>query len=150
MLRKECYTTLPVLKKLKLHTHFYVWKQIAESIILSKLASHKILFDNIPTYTKNRLQKVQNETASFVLNKYAKIKHVLKWNWLTRDERIGISTLIVLFKALYDHYFPNIYNYIKSKPGSFVKQCVRSFNNLPLMIQFCTEIIQRKTKHWTI
>lgn len=143
MLREECYTTLPVLKKLKLHTHFYVWKQIAESIILSKLASHKILFDNIPTYMKNRLHKVQNETASFALNKYVKIKHVLELNWLTIDEKIGFSTLIVLCKDLYDQQFPNIYNYTKSKPGSFVKQCVQSLNNLPLMIQSCTEIIQR-------
>ena len=32
---------------------------------------------------------------------------------------------------------------LKWKPGSFVKQCVQSLNNLPLMIQSCTEIIQR-------
>ena len=45
-------------------------------IILLKLDHCNILFHNIPTYTKNRLQKVQN--AAFVLNKYARIKNVLE------------------------------------------------------------------------
>ena len=51
----------------------------------------------------NQLQKKQNATVGFVLNKNAKIKNILKLKWLTIEERIELSTLIFLFKALHDH-----------------------------------------------
>ena len=42
----------------------------------------------------------------FVLNIYAKIKVILELKWLTMEERIELSTLIFLFKALHDQQFP--------------------------------------------
>ena len=80
-----------------------MWKQLAESLILSKLGYCNVLFDNILVYMMNQLQKKQNATVGFVLNKNAKIKNVLKLKWLTIEERIELSTLIFLFKALHDH-----------------------------------------------
>ena len=54
---------------------------------------------------KNLLQKFQNETASFVLNKYTKIKNVLEFKSLTIEERIEFSTLIFSLKTLQDWQF---------------------------------------------
>ena len=100
---KVCCATLSVLKRLKVYTPFHVWKQLTELLILSRPAYCNNLFDNISTYMKNRLQKVQNATAAFVLNKYAEIKDVLGLKWLTTEERIELSKLIFSFKVLHDH-----------------------------------------------
>ena len=78
-------------KKFKRYTPSHLWKEPAESLF-SKLGYCNILFDNIHTYMKNQLQKIQNATAGFVLNKYAKIKNVLKLKWLTIEGRIELST----------------------------------------------------------
>ena len=80
-----------------------MWKQLAESLILSKLGYCNVLFDNILAYMMNQLQKKQNATVGFVLNKNAKIKNVLRLKWLMIEERIELSTFIFLFKALHDH-----------------------------------------------
>lgn len=61
----------------KRYTPFHVRKQIAESLIFSKLDCSNILFDNVPTHVKNGLRKAGNATVSFVLNKCTKIKDVL-------------------------------------------------------------------------
>ena len=53
-------------------------QHLAKSLALSNLDNHNILLDSIPTYMKNRLQKVQNAPAGFVFNIYGKIKDVLE------------------------------------------------------------------------
>ena len=62
---------------------YHLWKQLAESLILSKLGYCNVLFDNIPAYVMNQLLKKEDATVGFVLNKNAKIKNVLKLKWLT-------------------------------------------------------------------
>ena len=107
---------------------------------------------HIPTYMKNRLQKVQNTTAGFVLNKYTKMKDVLELKLLTTEERIELSTLIFSLKGLLDQQFPqNLQlqqkqiNVLRNKnyeilmevfknSGTFAKQCARSCNDLPIII----------------
>ena len=102
---------------------------------------------------KNRLQKVQNTTAGFVLNKYTKMKDVLELKLLTTEERIELSTLIFSLKGLLDQQFPqNLQlqqkqiNVLRNKnyeilmevfknSGTFVKQCARSCNDLPIIIR---------------
>ena len=65
---------------------------------------------------KNPLQKVQNATASFVLNKYVKIKHVLELKWLMIEERSELWTLIYLFKALHDQHIAKHLQVNQSEP----------------------------------
>ena len=102
---------------------------------------------------KNRLQKVQNTKADFVLNKYTKMKDVLELKLLTTEERIELSTLIFSVKGLLDQQFPqNLQlqqkqiNVLRNKnyeilmevfknSGTFAKQCARSCNDLPIIIQ---------------
>lgn len=102
---------------------------------------------------KNRLQKVQNTTAGFVLNKYTKMKDVLELKLLTTEERIELSTLIFSLKGLLDQQFPqNLQlqqkqiNVLRNKnyeilmevfknSGTFAKQCARSCNDLPIIIR---------------
>ena len=102
---------------------------------------------------KNRLQKVQNTTAGFVLNKYTKMKDVLELKLLTTEERIKFSTLIFSLKGLLDQQFlQNLQlqqkqiNVLRNKnceilmevfknSGTFAKQCARSCNDLPIIIR---------------
>ena len=102
---------------------------------------------------KNRLQKVQNTTAGFVLNKYTKMKDVLELKLLTTEERIELSTLIFSLKGLLDQQFlQNLQlqqkqiNVLRNKnceilmevfknSGTFAKQCARSCNDLPIIIR---------------
>ena len=102
---------------------------------------------------KNRLQKVQNTTAGFVLNKYTKMKDVLELKLLTTEERIELSTLIFSLKGSLDQQFPqNLQlqqkqiNVLRNKnyeilmevfknSGTFAKQCARSCNDLPIIIR---------------
>ena len=72
--KKNCYATLNVLRKSNTYTPLLVSKQLADSLILSKLGyCNELLFD-IPKYMKQQFQKVQTAAASFVLKKYANIK----------------------------------------------------------------------------
>ena len=73
---KNCYATLIVLRKIKRYTPLSVHKQLAESLILSKLDYCNELLFEIPKYMKQQLQKVQNTAAGFVLNKYGNINDV--------------------------------------------------------------------------
>ena len=102
---------------------------------------------------KNRLQKVQNTAAGFVLNKYTKMKDVLELKLLTTEERIELSTLIFSLKGSLDQQFPqNLQlqqkqiNVLRNKnyeilmevfknSGTFAKQCARSCNDLPIIIR---------------
>ena len=64
-------------------------KEIAESLILTRLDYWHVLFDNILTNVKNWLQKVQN----------------LELKWKAIEERVELSKLIFLFKALHHQQF---------------------------------------------
>ena len=75
---KSCYATPSVLRKIKRYTPLPVRKQLAESLILSKLDYYNKLLFEIPKCMKQQLQKVQNAAAGFALNKYANINDIIK------------------------------------------------------------------------
>ena len=74
---------------LKSYFSFHIRKHLAKSLTLSKLDYCNILFDNIPTFMKNRLQKVQNATAVFVLDKCTKIKETPCQNYVLSGIKIA-------------------------------------------------------------
>ena len=66
---KNCYATLNVLRKIKRYPPLPVRKQLAESLILSKLDYYNELLYDIPKYMKQQFQKVQN-CCSWFCSKY--------------------------------------------------------------------------------
>ncbi|XP_074638907.1 uncharacterized protein LOC141897282 [Acropora palmata] len=66
------YGALAVLKKLRNLASFRVKKQLAESLILSKLDYASTVFYALPECQQKRLQKVQNVCAGYVLGRYAR------------------------------------------------------------------------------
>ena len=101
----SCYSTISVLKKLKHLAPFQLRKQLAESLILTKID-----YNDVVTYPANehlkRLQKVQSAAAGFVLNRFASTKDVLKLGWLPIHERRQLNLLKLAHKAILNPHWP--------------------------------------------
>jgi len=103
---KECYSTLQILKKLKRYTSFKSRKMLVESLILSKIDYCNIIFIDLPKYQLNRLQKLQNISAGFVLQKYATQEDVVSLKWLLVNERINFNISKFIFKCIRSDEIP--------------------------------------------
>ena len=62
-----CYATLSILRKLKCLAKYELRKQLAETLILSKLDYADVVFYPLPQFLLRRLQRAQFAAASFVL-----------------------------------------------------------------------------------
>ena len=83
-----CYATLQILQKLKHLASYNLRKQLAETLILSKLDYADGIFYPHSQFLIKLLQKVQFATASFVLGRYFKDqKDILEIGWLPVNER---------------------------------------------------------------
>ena len=80
------YSTLRSLKKIKRMTPFNLRKQLAECLVLSKIDFGNVIYENMPTYLVRSVQKVQNATAGYVLNRYSRESDVIKLNWLPAQD----------------------------------------------------------------
>ena len=65
-----CYATLSILRKLKYLAKYELRKQLAETLILSKLDYADLVFYPLPQFLLRRLQRVQFAAASFALGHY--------------------------------------------------------------------------------
>ena len=82
-----CYATLSILRKLKYLAKYELRKQLAETLILSKLDYADLVFYPLPQLLLRRLQQVQFAAAIFVLGHYVKnFRDVLKIGWLPINE----------------------------------------------------------------
>ena len=63
----SCYGTLSLLRKLKNLAPFYVRKNLPESLVIAKLDYASTVFYPLPQYQVDRLQRLQNACAGFVL-----------------------------------------------------------------------------------
>ena len=82
-----CYATLSILRKLKYLPKYELRKQLAETLILSKLDYADLVFYPLPQLLLRRLQQVQFAAAIFVLGHYVKnFRDVLKIGWLPINE----------------------------------------------------------------
>ena len=89
-----CYATLSILRKLKYLAKYELRKQLAETLIFSKLDYADLVFHPLPQFLLRRLQRVQFAAASFVLGHYVKnFREVLKIGWLPINERRDLNLL---------------------------------------------------------
>ena len=161
-----CYSTLVTLRKIKNFTPFYLLKQLAEQLILSKMDYGDLVFNPLPDYLLSRLQKIQFSAASFVTRKYVNsAETLLKLNWLPMRERRDFNLLKATHKAIYSQNWPKyaaveLYKPARSlrsstslnlvrpmEKGTFQDISSELFNSLPSDIrsiydysQFCTKV----------
>lgn len=88
----SCYSVLSTLRKLKNLAPFHVKKQLAESLILSKLDYNDAVCYPLPAYLQKKLQRVQNAAAGFVTNRYSSESDVLNLGWLPVKERTEFTS----------------------------------------------------------
>ena len=89
----SCYGTLSILRKLKNLAPFYVRKNLAESLVTGKLDYASTVFYPLLQYQVDRLQRLQNACAGFVLRKYAGPEDLAYLNWLPISERRDFNIL---------------------------------------------------------
>ena len=99
-------------KKLKYLAKYELRKELAETLILSKLDYADLVFLPSTTFLLRRLQRAQFAAASFVLGHYVKnFRDVLKIGWLPINERRDLNLLKSCFKAL--HNAKTLADYLK-------------------------------------
>ena len=104
---KSCYGTIRILKKIKNFTDFKLRKQLAESLVLSKLNYCDTVFYPLPDFLLKRLQRLQFAAASFILGRYVNTTaDLLKLAWLPLKELRDYSLLKCAYKAIYFDNWP--------------------------------------------
>ena len=144
-----CYAILSVLRKLKYLAPYNIRKQLAESLVLSKLDYNDIVCNPVPDYLLKRLQRMQLAVAGFVLRKYASMSDILSLGWLPVVERRDYHLAKLVFKAIHSSDWPSylkLDEYEPSRPlrssssrrlvvprvsGTFQGEAARVFNDLP-------------------
>ena len=153
---KASYGILRVLKTFKRFTPFKVRKSLAESLVLSRLNYCNVVFGQLPKYLQNRLQRVENCAAGYVLGRYAKLIDVVHLNWLPIVESIDYNIVKCAFKSLHDKNWP-LYLHCETvkhrrvlrsngqgpkidyaEKCTFQNQC-EIFNDLPITIRQCED-----------
>lgn len=96
----KAYGTFKSLTLLKRYLPYKLRKQLAETLILSKLDYGNAIINNAPTYLFNQLQKVQNSAASFVRKSYSRCPEVIDLKWLPIKERVEFSIAKLAWKSI--------------------------------------------------
>ena len=152
-LASSCYSVLSTLRKLKNLASFHIKKQLAESLVLSKMDYNIVVCHPLPAYQMKKLQRVQNTAASFVTNRYCNESDVLPLEWLPEKERIEFNLMRLAYKSLRDATWPQymrlkLYTHCRQlrsndtlrlkiplETGTFQDCCAKIFNELPVFIR---------------
>ena len=86
----------------KRFTPFKECKSLSESLELSGLNYSNPVFEQLPKYLQNRLQRVQNRAAGYVIGRNVKLSNVIKLNWLAIPESIEYNTMKYVYHSLHD------------------------------------------------
>ena len=133
----SCYAVLSTLKKLRNLTPSHIKKQLAESLILSKIYLNIAVYHPLPAIQLKKL-RVQNAAASFVTNKYCHIGDVLSLGWLPIHERTELELMRFAHKSISDYSWPQ-YLRLELRTNN---RLLRSSNALLLMVPLETGTFQ--------
>ena len=157
-IKSSCYRTSSTLMQLKTATPFCLRKQLAESLVLSKIDYCDQVCTPLTVILQKRLQRVRFAAASFVTGHYVKsTKDILKLGWLPIEERRDFNLLQQVFKALNSETWPDYLKLNvrenkrelrlngtkslevpKKESGKFQDNAARLFNSLPETIRNCS------------
>eukprot|EP00111_Clytia_hemisphaerica_P002497 TCONS_00007132-protein len=148
----KAYGTLKSLCRIKRYLPYHLRKQLAESLVLSQLDYGNALFIDAPSYLIQRMQRIQNATASFVRGRYSNVSDVISLKWLPIRERAEFSMAKLAWKSINSNNWPTFLPTEKMTPreglrnpvhagtmlacpniimGSFEYDSSRIFNGLP-------------------
>ena len=154
---KSCFSTLRNLKRFKNTASWQQRKMLMESLVLSKLTYGIALLSDATKAQIERLQKVQNAAAGFVLKRYARTSDVIDLEWLPVAEMVDLTIAKIAHSALHNPGWPS-YLKLNRQPdpgrelrngnlvahdiedtsrltGTFAHEAAKCFNNLPVDIK---------------
>ena len=137
-LSSSCYGKLSVLKKLKHFTTLKLRKQLAESLVLTKVDFNDYVYSPLTITQLNKLQRLQKAAASFVLGRYASSTDILKLNWLPIVKRREFNCMKMTFKAIHNENWPSV-NRIDIKKTN---RTLRNSNELKLSTSMIRDTFQ--------
>ena len=125
--------TEPILECLQFSEKSRTWhmtpqetkKILVQSLVLSKLITYPL-----PMFLQKRMQRVQNATVGFVLNRYCSEQDVLKLGWLPTLENTKLNILKPGHRALYNNNWPEYLTLSRHNPS----RTLRSSSTPPLQI----------------
>ena len=89
----SCYGKMSTLRKVKNFTSFYLRKNLAESLVMSKIDFNDHVYSPLTQQQLKKLQRLQLSTASFVIGRYAQLNDLRVLNWLPIVERLEFHLL---------------------------------------------------------
>ena len=104
----SCHYTLSTFPKLKNFTTFKFRKQLADSLVLSKINFNNFVYHPITKEQTKKLQRAQLAAASFVYNRYVNMEDIINLKWLPIEEQRTFSLLKLINKSINDVSFPAI------------------------------------------
>ena len=110
------YSSLRLLSKIKRFTPYNVRKQLAETLVLSRIDYGNAVFYNSPAYLVNRLQRVINASAGYVRRSYSKSTDCISLKWLPAKERSEFSLAKLAWKSIYSADWPKFLPMEKNLP----------------------------------
>ena len=79
-----------------------------ECLILSRIDYYSAVYRSLPDYMINRLQRIQNAAAAYVLKHFTNTNDVCeKLHWLPIKERFDFAVTKLAYKALNDPTWPD-------------------------------------------
>lgn len=100
------FAQLRVLSMLKRFTPYHTRKQLSEALVLSRIDYGNAVFHNVPTYLKNRLQRVINASAGYVRKRYSRTVDSIHLNWLPAHERSEFAIAKLAWKSVHSSTWP--------------------------------------------
>ena len=89
----SCFGVLAILRKIKNMTPQETKKSMVQNLVLSKLNFNDAVTYPLPMFLQERMQRVQNTAAGFVLNRYCSEEDVLQLGWLPTLENTKLNIL---------------------------------------------------------
>ena len=94
---------------MKNFTTFKLRKQLAESLVLSKINFNDFVYHPIAKKQTKKLQRVQLAAASFDYNNYVNMEDIISLKCLPiKEQRIFLNQLKLIHKSINDVSFPAI------------------------------------------
>ena len=157
-IKKVCscvYSRLYVLRYLRRAASFHLRKQLAESLLLSRLHYCISLFWNLPLSQIRKLDRLKRRIASFVTLKFSSTEDVITLGWLPMKKEIEYSITRLAHKSMHEQNFPSYLRGFETQPTAsrstrnrqelklvtktseklFVGKASRLLNELPLSIR---------------
>ena len=104
---QSIYSRLYVLRYLRRTATFRIRKQLAESLLLSRLHYCASLFWNLSQFQLQKFDRLKRRICSFVTLKFSTTKDFINLGWLPMEKEIEFNVMKLAHKSMYNENFPS-------------------------------------------